>query len=246
MENIAELILYFAGLIPVAVSSFNVEKHYVDYYVSLWNFYGTILVILSYIIRESVSVGTILIGTTFIIGLLCLFGINEKNYNRTNKNLKFMRKIGASNIQLSIMNGFTILFFTENLLPAILIPFTCFFILVATRYFSETINNIEEFFKRNPLLYNYPDIKFSFLLSLGPIKDYLDRLRSKLNNSTLSLVSPFLISIIISIIFITNPPIINCKAFFMILAIIAFYSIFPLYIFYQNRKTLKIFIQISS
>lgn len=157
-----------------------------------------------------------------------------------------MRKIGASNIQLSIMNGFTILFFTENLLIALIIPFSCFFILVATRSILKTIHDIEGYLERNPFLKFHPNLNISSILTLEPIRYNLKKLRTKLNNNAWGLISTVLFSIIISIILISNPTLINFKIFLMILAIIAFYSIFPLYFFIQNRKMLNFFIQISA
>lgn len=127
MITIANYGLVILGLIPIIVSSIKVEKYYTNYYTGLWNIYGSILVILGFILDENVNYIILILGLFFIIILLGI-GLYSKSVN----NPGLIRFFGKGTIQISIVVFFLVLFITNLILISILIAVLAFWLFFST------------------------------------------------------------------------------------------------------------------
>lgn len=129
MADIANYGLIIAGLIPVIVSAIKVEKYYTNYYTGLWNIYGSILIILGFILDENVDQGFLGFGI-FSIVLLSLVGFLSSRFNHP----EFIRWVGQSTVQCSLDVFFIALFFSHKLYLAIcLMIFSLLILYVSAR-----------------------------------------------------------------------------------------------------------------
>ena len=109
MTEVANIILLFAGLIPVIVSAIKVEKYYTSFHTGLWNMYGTILTILGFITSENTDYSLIVFGIIIIIfiGFLILLTFIADYAD-------IIRFIGKSSITASSTIFFILLYCTQN------------------------------------------------------------------------------------------------------------------------------------
>jgi len=127
MFDAANFALLLTGLVPVVVSAVKVEKYYTGYYIGLWNFFGTVLVILGCILDESVD--PIVMGWgIFIIVVLTIIALCSKYF----QNPHLIRLFGRSTVQCSIVIFFITLNFSNHLYLAIEMSLFTFLLLYIT------------------------------------------------------------------------------------------------------------------
>ena len=97
------------GLIPIVISAVKVEKYYTSFYIGLWNLYGTIMVILGYIIDFDVSIGLIVFGVISIIVIIVVILISYLNNFP-----KLIRYAGKSIFSVTLAVFYSALFFCQE------------------------------------------------------------------------------------------------------------------------------------